>query len=295
LLARSFPAGASAAMSVVVPGADEAEARAAAARLRGERDLVAATGRIETGPEGALIDVTTRLDPFGQAAIDAVPALRAAAVRAAGPGTLVGGQAAQDYDAREAAKRDTRLVVPLTLALVLVVLVLLLRCLAAPVLLTATVVLSFAAALGLGALAFEPLFGVAGIDPSLPLIAFVFLVALGVDYNIFLMTRVREEALARGTREGMLRGLAATGTVITSAGILLAGTFSVLAVLPIVVLLQLGFVIAVGVLLDALLVRSVLVPALTFDFGRRIWWPSALAGREGQPRDDRRAAAGRAR
>ena len=153
----------------------------------------------------------------------------------------------------------------------------LLRAILLPVILIGTVVLSFLAALGVGAFFFEFVFDFPGSDPSLPLWAFVFLVALGIDYNIFLMARVREEALRHGTRHGMLRGLAVTGGVITSAGIVLAGTFSILGSLPLVFLTELGFVIAFGVLLDTFLVRSVLVPALVFDIGPRVWWPSTLA------------------
>ena len=144
--------------------------------------------------------------------------------------------------------------------------------------LIATVILSFTAALGVGAIVFDVLFGFPGSDPSLPLFAFIFLVALGIDYNIFLMARVREEALRHGTREGMLRGLAVTGGVITSAGIVLAGTFAVLGVLPLVFLTQIGFVVAFGVLLDTFIVRSVLVPALTFQLGPKVW--SAVEARE---------------
>jgi RND superfamily putative drug exporter len=147
------------------------------------------------------------------------------------------------------------------------------------VILIATVVASFAAALGATSFVSAEIFGFPGLEPSLPLLALVFLVALGVDYNIFLMARVREEAQQHGTRAGMLRGLAVTGAVITSAGIVLAGTFSVLGVLPLVFLTQLGFCIAFGVLLDTFLVRSVLVPALGLDIGPRIWWPSALGRR----------------
>jgi RND superfamily putative drug exporter len=156
------------------------------------------------------------------------------------------------------------------------------------VLLILTVVLSFVAALGVGAIVFDVIFGFPGSDPSLPLFAFVFLVALGIDYNIFLMARVREETLRRGTRTGMLRGLAVTGGVITSAGIVLAGTFSVLAVLPLTFLTEIGFLIAFGVLLDTFLVRSVLVPAIVLSFGPVVWWPSHLAReRWGRPEDQR--------
>jgi RND superfamily putative drug exporter len=147
----------------------------------------------------------------------------------------------------------------------------------APLVLIATVVLSFGAALGLSALVFKHLFGFAGADTSVPLLVFVFLVALGIDYNIFLMTRVREESARLGTRQGALTGLAATGGVITSAGLVLAGTFAVLATLPLVEFTEIGVAVALGVLLDTIVVRSVLVTALTLDIGRHIWWPSALA------------------
>ena len=159
----------------------------------------------------------------------------------------------------------------------LLILIVLLRALVAPLMLIATVVLSFAASLGVAAVVFDVIFGFPGSDPSLPLFAFIFLVALGIDYNIFLMARVREETRRHGTREGMLRGLAVTGAVITSAGIVLAGVFSVLGVLPLIFLTEIGFVVAFGVLLDTFIVRSVLVPALTFEIGPKIWWPSKLA------------------
>jgi RND superfamily putative drug exporter len=157
------------------------------------------------------------------------------------------------------------------------ILVVLLRSILAPVLLILTVVASFLAALGVGAVVFDVIFGFPGSDPSIPLFAFIFLVALGVDYNIFLMARVREETLKHGTRDGMLRGVAVTGGVITSAGIVLAGTFAVLGILPITFLTEIGFIIAFGVLLDTFLVRSVLVPALVFAIGPKVWWPSSLA------------------
>ena len=176
-----------------------------------------------------------------------------------------------------ASARDSFLIPPIALFVVFLILVVLLRAVVAPLILIGTVILSYAAALGVGYVAFDVLFGFAGSDPSLPLFAFIFLVALGVDYNIFLMARVREETQRAGPREGVLRGLAVTGGVITSAGLVLAGTFSALAVLPLVFLTELGFVVAFGVLLDTFVVRSILVPALSLDIGRRIWLPSALA------------------
>jgi RND superfamily putative drug exporter len=145
------------------------------------------------------------------------------------------------------------------------------------VLLIASVVVSFAAALGVSALVFDHVLGFPGADPSVPLFAFVFLVALGIDYNIFLMTRVREESLRIGTREGIVRGLAVTGGVITSAGVVLAATFAALGVIPVLFLAQIAFIVAFGVLLDTIVVRSLLVPALAHDIGRAIWWPSGLS------------------
>ncbi len=284
LLARSFPAGANAPTTVLVRDpARVAEARAALAGAAG----VATVGeRVEEGEPGARFDVTLSDEPYSKAAFATIPVLRE---RLATAGledvALVGGATAQEADVRDATRRDTRLLVPLVLAVVLLILVLLLRALVAPLLLMATVVLSFAAALGLGLLGFDLLTDFPGEDTSLPLYAFIFLVALGVDYTIFLMARVREEAAVHGTREGMLRGLAVTGSVITSAGIVLAGTFLVLAVLPLTFLTQLGIVVALGVLLDAVIVRSILVPALVEDVGARVWWPSALerAERAGRP------------
>ena len=173
------------------------------------------------------------------------------------------------------------MIIPIALVVVFSILILLLRSLVAPLLLIGTVILSFAAALGISLVIFDVIFGFAGVDPSFPLFAFIFLVALGIDYNIFLMARVREETMRHGTRQGMLRGLAVTGGVITSAGIVLAGTFSVLALLPLVFLTEIGFVIAFGVLLDTFIVRSILVPALVLDIGPGIWWPSRLAHEDG--------------
>ena len=193
--------------------------------------------------------------------------------------TLVGGPTAQEYDLREAATRDNWVIIPLTLVVVFLILVALLRALVAPLLLIASVILSFLAALGAGIFVSDHIFGFTGVAPTLPLLAFVFLVALGIDYNIFLMARVREEAVKHGTREGTLRGLAVTGAVITGAGIVLAGTFGALAVLPLVVLTQIGFIVAFGVLLDTFVVRSVIVPAAVIDVGRPVWWPSRLAKR----------------
>ena len=195
---------------------------------------------------------------------------------------LVGGTTAVDLDTKNSSIRDRNLIIPLVLAVILLILMVLLRAILAPLLLIGTVVLSFAAALGVSAVVFNGVFGFPGADPVVPLFGFVFLVALGVDYNIFLMTRVREESDRHGTRAGTLRGLVVTGGVITSAGLVLAATFAALSVLPILFLVQLSFIVAFGVLLDTLLVRSLLVPALSYDLGGAIWWPSRLWGREGR-------------
>jgi RND superfamily putative drug exporter len=194
-----------------------------------------------------------------------------------GADALVGGNTAINLDVQRAAAHDRNVIIPVVLAVVFIILALLLQAVVAPLMLIATVVLSFASALGISALFFNYVFHFGGADTSFPLFVFVFLVALGIDYNIFLMTRVREEAARHGTRRGALTGLAATGGVITSAGAVLAGTFAVLGTLPVTFLTELGFAVAVGVLLDTIVVRSVLVTALNLDLGRRLWWPSRLA------------------
>jgi RND superfamily putative drug exporter len=193
------------------------------------------------------------------------------------PEALVGGESATDLDTNDASIRDRALIVPLVLVVILLILMLLLRSVLAPVLLILTTVLSFGTAMGVSALVFDDLLGFPGADPAVPLFGFVFLVALGIDYNIFLMTRVREESIAHGTRDGVLRGLRLTGGIITSAGLVLAATFTALAVIPVLFLAQLAFIVAFGVLLDTFAVRSLLVPALSYDVGRAIWWPSQLA------------------
>jgi RND superfamily putative drug exporter len=274
LVARAFPAGANVPNTVIVPNPLVAgDVR----RALLAQDDVAAVGPVETGRPGARFDLTLAIDPYSTEAFTSIPDLRDAAKRAGGEDVLIGGPTAEEQDLRESAERDNLVIVPLVLFVVFGVLAGLLRALLLPVLLIVSVVLSFVAAMGVGSFVFEFVFDFPGTDPSLPLWAFVFLVALGVDYNIFLMARVREEALRYGTRPGMVRGLAVTGGVITSAGIVLAGTFSVLASLPLVFLTEIGFVIAFGVLLDTFVVRSVLVPAIAFDIGPKVWWPSTLA------------------
>ena len=189
---------------------------------------------------------------------------------------LVGGVTATAIDTNDASIHDRNLIIPVILVVIMLILMLLLRSILAPVLLILTTVLSFGTAMGVSALVFDGIFDFPGADPAVPLYGFVFLVALGIDYNIFLMTRVREESLAHGTREGVLRGLSITGGVITSAGLVLAATFAALSVIPILFLVQLAFIVAFGVLLDTFIVRSLLVPALAYDVGKKIWWPSKL-------------------
>ena len=285
LIAKAFPSGAAVPTDIVLQDrGDVARVVAAAAKVPGVAQV--APRPVAEGPPGVLVAAFLDENPYSQEAFDVIPKLRST-VRDVAPGALVGGPTATEVDLRSAAGDDTLLLIPIATLIVFLILIALLRSIVAPVLLILTVVASFLAALGVGAIVFDVIFGFPGSEPSLPLFAFIFLVALGVDYNIFLMARVREETEKYGTREGMLRGLAVTGGVITSAGIVLAGTFAVLGVLPLTFLAELGFVIAFGVLLDTFLVRSVLVPALVFDIGPKIWWPSKLARNDGgRPPED---------
>jgi RND superfamily putative drug exporter len=278
LLAQSFPAGQSAPADVIVP--PDGDVQAVQTALEGTDGIDAVTGPVAEGEQGTLIQATLDPPPYSTEAFDLIEPIRESASGAV-PGTVVGGASAVEFDVREAAGWDSTVIPPIVLVVVFLILVLLLRAVTAPLILIGTVILSFLAALGVGYFAFEFIFDFPGSDPSLPLFAFVFLVALGVDYNIFLMARAREETLKHGTREGVLRALAVTGGVITSAGIVLAGTFSVLAVLPLVFLTEIGFVVAFGVLLDTFLVRSVLVPAIVMKLGSKVWWPSQLAKTDG--------------
>lgn len=273
LLSRHYPAGATD-PALVVASATAQQAVAAAAR---QTQGVAAALPAAPLRSQVLIPVVL-VDPADSAAAETtVQRLRDAVHAVPGGDALVGGDTAIAVDTRDASAHDERVIIPLVLGVVLMVLALLLRAVVAPFLLVGTVVLSFFAALGASALLYRWAFGFPGTDLDVPLLGFVFLVALGVDYNIFLMTRVREEVSAIDHRTGIRVGLAATGAVITSAGLVLAGTFSVLGVLPLVGLVELGVVVAFGVLLDTFVVRSVVVPALVVDVGRRIWWPSRLA------------------
>lgn len=230
--------------------------------------------------DGKVEFFVTLSDPAdSSAAEDTVSTLRTNVHAVPGADALVGGTTAISLDTKLASIHDRNLIIPVVLVVITLILMLLLRSIVAPVLLIGTVVLSFIATLGMCALFFNHVFKFAGADPSFPLFAFVFLVALGVDYNIFLMTRVREESVLLGTRPGILKGLTVTGGVITSAGIVLAATFLVLGVLPLVFLRELGFAVAAGVILDTFIVRSLLVPALSYDIGKKIWWPSKLASK----------------
>jgi RND superfamily putative drug exporter len=273
VLAAHFPAGAG--QPVVVIGAPAAAAplRAALANTPGIARVTAPV----TVAGYTYLQGTLTAAPDSQAAYDTVDRVRAAVHAVPGAGALAGGQSAVSLDVARASAHDRDLLLPLILAVVLVILVLLLRAVVAPLILTATVVLSFAAALGVSAFFFTHVFGFGGADTSFPLLVYVFLVALGIDYNIFLMTRVREEAHKRDARHGAITGLAATGGVITSAGFVLAGTFAVLTTIPSTFTTELGFAVAFGILLDTIVVRLLLVTALNLDLGRWMWWPSRLA------------------
>jgi RND superfamily putative drug exporter len=224
----------------------------------------------------AWVQGTLTSAPDSQAAFATIGRVRAAVHAVPGADAMVGGNTAVTLDIATAADHDRKVIIPVILVLVFLILALLLRAVIAPIMLIATVILSFAAALGVSALFFNNVFHFGNADNSFPLFVFVFLVALGIDYNIFLMTRVREEAGQHGPRRGALTGLSATGGVITSAGAVLAGTFAALGTLPVTFLAELGFAVAFGVLLDTIVVRSVLVTALNLDLGRWVWWPSRL-------------------
>ena len=223
----------------------------------------------------AILNVTLDAAPDSVEAGNDIPELRRLA-KAADSTALVGGTSAVYYDVRQANNRDNRVIIPIILLVITLILGVLLRSILSAIVLLGTVVLSYFATLGVSALVFNHVFGFAGGDNSFPLFAFIFLVALGIDYNIFLMSRVREESQKIGTRAGVIKGLTVTGSVITSAGIVLAATFAVLGLLPLVPLAQLGFAVAFGVLLDTIIVRSILVPALVHEIGPKIWWPSKL-------------------
>jgi RND superfamily putative drug exporter len=309
VLGEHFPGGSGSPALIVGAEEDLTELADAAAAVDGVDSVVALSDNSPTGtmPVGTdaepfpfptvapleptvvdgqvMLQATLSEAPDSAAAEQAVRELRIA-VQEVDADAIVGGVTATALDTDDTSIRDRTVIIPIVLLVILVILVLLLRSVLAPVLLVASVIVSFAAALGVSALVFNGVLGLPGADPSVPLYAFVFLVALGIDYNIFLMTRVREESLKHGTRPGILRGLAVTGGVITSAGVVLAATFAALSVIPILVLLQLSFIVAFGVLLDTIVVRSLLVPALSYDLGPAIWWPSRLGRASQHPKGE---------
>ncbi len=285
-LSRHFPGGAGNPAVVITDAGQVDEVVAAAKRTEGVASVAPVTesGR-PGGGEPRVVDGRVRIDATLQdgadsdAAKETVARLRTAVHAVDGADAVVGGYTAQQYDTQRTAEADRNLIMPVVLAIILVILIALLRSLVTPLLLVLTVALNFAATLGIASLVFTHVFGFSGTDASVPLYGFVFLVALGVDYNIFLMSRVREETALHGTREGVRRGLTTTGGVITSAGVVLAATFAALGVIPLAFLAQIAFIVAFGVLLDTLVVRSLLVPALVRDIGPASWWPGALSRR----------------
>lgn len=310
VLAAHFPAGSGSPAYVIVPEARVADAVDVLTAAPGIDSIAAVSADAVAGQIGVAVEngepvYTAAGPPGGEAptptvsdgdvllvatladeadsleAEETIRQLRSTFTDELGEGVaLVGGTTAVDLDTNDTSIRDRTVIIPVILVVILLILMLLLRSILAPVLLILSVILSFGAALGVSALVFDHVFDFPGADPAVPLYGFVFLVALGVDYNIFLMSRVREESLAHGTRPGILRGLVATGGVITSAGLVLAATFAALGVIPILFLAQIAFIVAFGVLLDTFVVRSLLVPAVSYDIGRAIWWPSRLSRHE---------------
>ncbi len=288
-LGEHFPSGEGTPVEIVVDQADIASAAAAIGRVSTVASVIPLTNvdpltqrptsELKVVDGKVVLYATLKVAPDSAEGKESIPLIRQAA-KAVNPNILVGGQSAIGYDVDQSSRRDNRVIIPIVLLLIAVILGFLLRSIFAAALLLGTVVLSFAATLGVCALVFDNVFGFAGTDASFPLFAFIFLVALGIDYNIFLMTRVREESLKIGTRAGIIKGLTVTGGVITSAGTVLAATFGVLGILPLVFLAELGFAVAFGVLLDTIIVRSLLVPALVRVIGPKIWWPSKLQHQE---------------
>ncbi|WP_431220373.1 MMPL family transporter [Leifsonia xyli] len=284
VVAKHFDAGSGSPVLIVAPESDGDAVLAATQKTDGiaSAAFYSGGGRPVPGAPAdpvvkdgrVLIQATLASEPDSAKAEAVVKDLRGSLP--GGGSVLVGGVTAIALDTNETAQGDLIKIIPIVLLVILLILMLLLRSIVAPLILIGSVVLSYAAALGVSALVFNHVFGFPGADASVPLFGFVFLVALGVDYNIFLMTRVREESLTIGTRPGILRGLGLTGSVITSAGVVLAATFAALAVIPILFLVQIAFIVAFGVLLDTVVVRSLLVPAVSYDIGRAIWWPSKL-------------------
>ncbi len=285
LMEEAFPAGVLAPTTVLVESEGRpvtpADLAKAVQALQGVNGVASAspTGNVSTNKRMATINVVLEGDPYTKDALNLVPDIRAS-VSDLGPGltALVGAGSAIQYDFDQAIESDLELIAPLALLVIALILAILLRAIVAPLVLIASVMLSFLCTLGISVLFIRFVVGDAGFDASIPTFAFIFLVALGIDYTIFLMARVREEARKYGTREGMLRAIAATGPVITSAGVILAGTFSVLMTLPVTYTFDLGFMVALGILLDTFIVRTIMVPAAVELIGDKIWWPSTASG-----------------
>lgn len=280
-IARHYNAGAGAQVLIAAP---QQSRNAAVSVITANEKLAEITAYSERGQTAdlqsakvvdgkVLLAATLTIDPYSEEAESVISSLRGELSKKA-KGTLVGGTTAVAVDTSTTAQSDLKKIIPLVLLMIFAVLAILLRSLLAPFILVMTVVLSFAATLGIAALVFNGLFNFPGADPAVPLFGFVFLVALGIDYNIFLITRTREEAFKYGTRPAVLHSLGKTGGVITSAGIVLAATFAALGIIPILFLAQIAFIVAFGVLIDTFIVRTLLVPALFTDIGAKVWWPS---------------------
>ncbi len=285
VLGEDFPKGTLSPTTVLVEqqggSVTDQDIALAAAKLKTVNGVagVLPTDQRSTDGRIAVVDVILKGDPNDVSALDLVPKMRdAVANLRPGVTALVGGGTAINYDYNKATERDLKVIVPLALLVMAIILGILLQAVVAPLVLLASVVLSFACTLGISILFIRFIVGDAGFDASIPTFAFIFLVALGIDYTIFLMARVREEARRFGTREGMLRAISATGPVITSAGVILAGTFSVLMTLPVTFTFDLGFMVAIGILLDTFIVRTIMVPAAVELIGDKIWWPSTAQG-----------------
>ncbi|MGV3016150.1 MMPL family transporter [Rothia sp. 88186D007BW] len=299
VLAEHFPGGSGSPANVIIPASEQDDAVAALDALDGVSSITAVAqdspaGSVPVGAsaqsappvfagisptevEGRIMLQVTLADPADSPEAEETVRQMRESLSNAAPGSLVGGTTASDLDTIDSAQRDRALIIPVVLVVITLILMVLLRSILAPLILVAATVLSYLTALGVSALVFNHVFNFPGADPTVPLYGFVFLVALGIDYTIFLMTRVREEALHQGTKSGLRTALVATGGVITSAGIVLAATFAALGVIPLIFLVQLAFIVAFGVLLDATVVRALLIPALVEDLGKKIWWPSRLS------------------
>ena len=299
VLAEHFPGGSGSPANVIVPAAEQDTAVAALDGLDGVSSIAAVAqespaGTVPVGAsaesvppvfaavtptevDGRVMLQVTLADPADSPQAEETVRQMRESLASAAPGSLVGGTTASALDTIDSAQRDRTLIIPVVLVVIALILMVLLRSILAPLMLVAATVLSYLTALGVSALVFNHVFNFPGADPTVPLYGFVFLVALGIDYTIFLMTRVREEALHQGTEQGLRTALIATGGVITSAGIVLAATFAALGVIPLIFLAQLAFIVAFGVLLDATVVRALLIPALVEDIGKKIWWPSKLS------------------